>query len=1421
MNDGANHTFNNDTTNIRNYKTFTKLDTMMNAIAGIKYAFAVDSRYTINGETHENKNYFPLKTLTDVKKVLETDQHIYEIVFRKTRKLYYDFDGIDYTREEADTFIKNFITILETELNIKINPTELIVLRNENKTKSGEPTTQIQSLHIIITDYKASGDNQLKIARFINEKYDDIDIDENVYKKNQLFRMINQSKLKYGVRLVNYYEGDINIKKSLISDTLKCKAVSFDKNYTITEHFNELKDGKPLLQIPKDDIIEYILTGGNDTSIFNREEFFNNNIDWKTLTMILVKRNLYDATKWNTKSVEIANNTSYTIERNDNFITKINTFHVKSGLTKLYKIVSKYSTYNIYSNEVNVKTHTIDFLKEYYDDDTITSITEKIVNVKTTKQLTAGGKAKKSDVILHKFNTKTNDETIIDVKTGFITFNDNRSPINMFHDKLPPKSENIFEDVETILEAKEKTIEFVNSAKKIMIMKSRWGTGKTSNIINYLLETFKTHKILLITESNTLNNKLTKDFETYGFVSHIDAQNDKSVILKNHDKVICSIQSIGKISNETYDLVIIDEFESVLTSYTATTTFKSAKTTPAEAFTTLMNILKRSDKTLFTDADISEDKVSMIENVFGRDVMTIVKNNQRAFENVDINIITERTPAIELLTHKLYEEKKKVCVASASKSIIEVIIKAIQTEELENDAPPIKILKVQYEGVFIIEDGVETKYEKDTILQDVETFIIANNIQLFCYSPTIKTGVSINSSYFDITFGFASSYSVLFNEFIQMIFRARRLNDNEIVICVKENEFKNTSSNKSIEVVKVEQHLQKEFYEKLVEDSIVYLQDDVSDEYYELQSINNMNAINSKYNYAKNLLQLIQYHQLKYHYTTQASYFKQEQLISEYTLCIIGAITDLKHEHKYAWLNRPLYKYKRFTQLALKDKRERDADMTDEEIKQYDKTSLIYGLFKVKSKVNKYISQLKDTWSKEQSPFELTDEQYEQIQINIDDLLYGYNHDYFYDKYIETKKSDDVFNIHTLHHDITDLIYHYTTEDKKKIDKLAVVSLFKMLGIYDIETKLLTPKTYTNKQFKSFIIEHLDWINKCYKNKINKDIEFDVKNKLHIKTIYHHIKDILRDVDIHIIYDDANHTTRDYDTFTITNKRENITPLYNYKTFNKSSTLDHIQDKANPQTIDIDIDNIYTNGEITQRLKKTRNSKKEYTKLQISSLYNEISYEDAGKINGVYTWIRPKTIETNQHYHNELLEMKTIDEKIVLKDKTYDVICKKEDYYFVINKANNRKQKIFKYYRKNTIPYYKPYEASIPIINSKPNPYYDKLNKYANDEECCEEEYEDQLFYWEQKTPPNSVGDEQDREMWENWEADNRPKYYGGWIRLPNKDKYAKLSHHERALIVLGVSQTIKNSEYVNNLNINTPLMDEIKQTRWTMVLGY
>ena len=211
---------------------FSKLEKLFDDVAIKSYVFAENTTYTLNGVTHTTNKFFHETTFSNVEEMLKTDYNLYEVCFSKIRKLYFDFDEIDYTHDEANVFINAFIETLNSVLEIKIEINDIVVLKNENKTKSGEHTNNIHSLHIIIPKFKMDYRHQRKLVKYLNSKYE-LYIDEHVYSENQQFRSYNQSKLKYGIRLVNFYEGDVTIKKTLINITNdRCKSLKFKKSIT-------------------------------------------------------------------------------------------------------------------------------------------------------------------------------------------------------------------------------------------------------------------------------------------------------------------------------------------------------------------------------------------------------------------------------------------------------------------------------------------------------------------------------------------------------------------------------------------------------------------------------------------------------------------------------------------------------------------------------------------------------------------------------------------------------------------------------------------------------------------------------------------------------------------------------------------------------------------------------------------------------------------------------------------------------------------------------------------------------------------------------------------------------------------------------------------------------------------------------------
>lgn len=1451
------------------YQTIAK----MNRAEKLKFAFSHD-RY--NPFTNKIvKHFFNLEHLNDVKSIVSEDKHIYELAYKTIRKLYFDFDKLNYTVKEARLFIDKFVEQLQTELKITIKTSAVMVLKNENKDENGQETDMIHSLHIIICDFKMDTTEMWDLAKYINYTYN-MDIDVNVYKKNQQFRLWRQSKMAKNIRLVNFYEKcGFDLRNSLINDTANCKTVTFNKTINITDYYKTLDDEKKAIQLPKEKLFELILNGQVTTKpsqtdneklyegtikseqiTFDRTRFFNtkNSNDWKTMTMLVKKfPHLGSLDTWNKESVLLSNNPKYTYEANEEYCSKIIIEDVRSGYTKLYKLISSYCvSHNIYDATDYMKDYVRDYLFRYYDEETVRQIADKIVTYQTADKI-------KNGKLFHinskrKFITKDGVKSMVDVKTGFIFIdNDEKTICNMYNDSLPRKHESIFTEIDHISEAETELLKFVclSNRKKVFTLLSKWGTGKTHIIIKRTIREFvikftllhgRPPKILMVTESNGLNNKLIEDFtnfeiktkngpvmSTISFVSHLDAQKDSTINLARCNNVICSIQSIGKVGDQ-YDLIIIDEYESVCSSYSASTTFKG--TTPNIAFNTLFNLIKKSKKTLICDADISEDKVELLTRIVDITEMIILKNNQPAFSEMEFNILTDKQHFTDLLITRVFEQNKKIAVASATRNYVQAICdEIVKLYEEDKSTPLKKIMRIDVNGIKVFHGATEIKIEKtkDAILKDIEPFIIEHQIDLFLYSPTIKTGLSINSAYFNQTFGYTSAFSILFNEKLQMIFRNRKLQDNKIFICIDEREFK-CGVNKPMSFIRDHQHIKTALFKALISSKVnerdnvnIYSLKECSCEYYQLQTINNRNKWNSKYNYASNFIQLLQYHNLKYKYISKHTY---ETIESDYDINIDEALDTLKDKKEKEWLATELLDYEDYIERESRPVHTRNftkpLDDDEEGVysetikKSYNKTYIIFSLFKIKELVAKYKSDIDDR--KPYTPFD-TKTTAEQIENIIANHIRGYNNETFYLVFIHSnlyRNAREIFRLfgdkNLVENNIKEL--KYTDSDDLMIDITCVERIINMFGIYDMDTNIFTPRIITNKEFTEILANNIPLINVIYNDAIHKtDIKFEIDNKQHLKAIYHYLKQTLQIIDIGLNYID-NNTSRPTDKMEFDNPKN----FYKYNT-NRiySTTLNQLKDYSNPITLTLNQNKIYSEKELTKILKRKKLSIPERNKIQQSLFFHEMDFVECGisiiemnkkKIemsvkkydfgaietesthrcwfhksseNNIipfrqatkefiewrknYVPIVNKTanykpnvsidkngsitncecdcekkcengcvkikFKINDVFYNPLLNMKTIDDNsVMICDKQYKIHNKKKDRLCIV--MDKRTQKTEPLY-KNGSGNYRPYNPTVPTINTIPNSYYEetlqKQNERSN-EECCECEDEEQLSYF-------------------------------------------------------------------------------------------
>ena len=1292
-----------------------------------------------------SKLFVNVEKRKDLLSIINHDYHAYELITKNEVRIYFDIDGLDLTRECCDNFLKLFIETLNTlqfknekneDMEILLTLKDLYIACNDKINKyTKKPSNNIHSLHIIIPSFCMRKEQQKLLVKYLNNcgafenyKLDEM-FDTRVYSKNQQFRIPNQSKNSNQIKLINYKNEEIDFQYFQVNYTRKACKIQFTKIYNHIQTNND----KELLKLSREELIDFILT---DESI-DRHKLFNQTKKWALITRIILKENkntdyelFFDIAKWNEASVQLAKNPNYTIEKNNEYINKVSDEYTHADIFCLYKIINEYSSkYSVYSDLSTIQPHTIQKLNSIYSEQDTNEIIEHII------QLPTKPKSKSHDHEILEKQTKNNEKTIINLKTGFIVY-ENNTKINMFYDNLPITNETLFESVENINEAKDKLIDLIqkhdttkvpiinksktkktvsqiikNESESIktlkqviclcMILKSRWGTRKTSLIMEHLInhEKYKNARILLITESNALNSKLQKD---YNFISHQDKKYKSPNTLHNKARVVCSIQSLWRLSQNThYDVVIVDEITSILTAYTSTKTFaqlpRNLKT--HNIYDLMIKLISHSNLSLLCDADISEDYIKLLKQSISKDVK-IVKNTQLAFTDYKFKIQTNDERFMYNLTDKLIDGNK-ISFASTSKRRLDELVLALNQGEIKKT-----ILTITQDGVILYKNGIitekivdtEHKKEKQEILKNIDEYITKNDVDLFCYSPTIKTGISFNTqNYFNYTFAIGDCNSVVYSEFLQMLFRVRHLINREIFIYLDKSQFFNRQ-NQSINTTRSSQNAKDVIFNHITKNMDIFPTGSCSHQYQELQ-IQNINiACNSKYNYVANFISSLKYHKLDYSYESDTNEY--EKLQEELKQSVLSRKEQLREINLNKWLDIKTMTYDEFS--SHKNKMKEDCsyykNMSDDEQASYSKTKQIFMLLKVND--SNY------------------DNDFIQSSINSS------NTQAFYELYIEYdayKKVEDIRTIFTDNYEYKDP----NQQDHKNeiLNKNYKRLILKMFNYFLNDDFVFTPLTITNSEFKKIITDdkNISLINELFRvlNTSKTNITFKPTNKSHIKQIYNFIQKTLGKMDITLKYLD-HHTERANAKMLF--KPNNKLLKYNrVPIINKSKSLSHIKNEA-IKTSRQDNLKLFTEKQVESYSKKLESGKQLAPKIMVKYLKSLLYIERAS----LPLMDTSKQYDVVNHitFRNDIFEIdqeKSNDEIIVIKDKSYKLENNlKSNVLYIIT---NTRMKIHKpiYRVDNSYRGYKPIinkKTTIlkeKIIMKKPNEDDDEIEIYVND----------------------------------------------------------------------------------------------------------
>ena len=920
------------------YKQILRQNKFLNVFIRIKKDYDEKCNY---------KNYDKIKDLDNDIKAFEKindnsnrkiKKSILEVIIKQYRKVYFDIDKVKFNKNQ----IKHCIKWLKSHikmfccLNYDIDENDIIILKRENK----ENPHIIKSFHIIFKNLSCHYLDLNFYVKYLKDNFitsttDELiqtfikNIDLKVYTMNRQFSLNNTTSFKdedYN-KLVNIDNVELDIEDTLISLTNNTAEIKFEMLY-INDIFNniiekateeEKKKEQELINSKKD--IKYFDKFNNffidivESDLLDKKLFIEDDFEWKLISRNLIYyhfnknykfKSLYD---WLFYSAEKSNGI-YTFEDNKKWLNtikdKTNYKYVNTQSNLINTYFNKYLNINCILNPIYKVNHNIlKFISkktnEKYDivkktlmkiyDDEINKLNQNTTEFKTPSKIKF--KIKNKDYI-YMLKTDTNIKSNSNAYLFNIT---DKETSNYIIEEEYKKDENklILDtelNFETLEDAKKDIDNFKNDDNKILVVNARWSSGKTHYVVSNLIKHYYNEKkrIIIITQSNSLNIELLDKFKDYEFMSH------RKTDILNYNS-ICSIESIDKIQNYNKNhLLIFDEYESIINHFQSDT-LKDKKRHCYKIFSLL---IKHSKKIICLDADISKCRIDLLKQInYNYNKINvnvkIINTNYNKFKDYKFNNYLNKN---EFETNLIKDcINKNLVIATDTKKYSNEIYKKI-IEEIKKQNINKTIIKYNADGLFINKNNEEiikeeqNKELKKNINNIEKEFIDKYQTNILIYSPSINTGISINKeNYFDKQYNHFEGGIINARIAIQMLFRVRNLTDKENNFYIKSKpKITNTITYENIERYIIEPYKYnyksnlynfKQSYEeneknKLSKDIVEELNKDV--DFKNLMKTNFYEEQNSKRNFNKQFfLRLIYKHKLKVNHINETFYNKNKQ----------------------------------------------------------------------------------------------------------------------------------------------------------------------------------------------------------------------------------------------------------------------------------------------------------------------------------------------------------------------------------------------------------------------------------------------------------------------------------------------------------------------------------------------------------------
>ena len=305
--------------------------------------------------------------------------------------------------------------------------------------------------------------------------------------------------------------------------------------------------------------------------------------------------------------------------------------------------------------------------------------------------------------------------------------------------------------------------------KKLLAVQSEKGTGKTSNLFEILFDKQTNQitdstSILFVSSRITFGYKLLGDLKEFGFKLYSDI---KEHHIHEH-RVICQIDSLMRVEYDKYDIIIIDECETLARYMTSNHFTRNPKSNLIISMFEMR--INDSNQLFIMDADLSDRcinyymKLKQITNI--SDIHILI-NNFKPYNEYQLTYCHYATWLNKILIQ--IESNKKLVIAMASNAKAKDLYKKLTETFAEK-----KILFIHRET---------SDEDKKILLLNVNEEWVKYDIVI--YTPSVCMGVSFDIiNHFDNIFAYGCHESLGAQEWCQMIHRVRSPINKEIFISI-------------------------------------------------------------------------------------------------------------------------------------------------------------------------------------------------------------------------------------------------------------------------------------------------------------------------------------------------------------------------------------------------------------------------------------------------------------------------------------------------------------------------------------------------------------------------------------------------------------------------------------------------------------